>query len=57
MSWGEGIVGIGSSVDNAGAPVSPVISAPSPLDFRRGRGIPSLDLEFVLGCCCFKDSV
>ena len=32
---GEAMVGIGSNVDTAGAPVSPLISEPSPLDFRR----------------------
>lgn len=32
---------MGSSVDNAAAPVSPRNSAPRLLDFRRGRGISS----------------
>ena len=41
-------MGIGSSVDMAGAPVSPRISAPSPLDFRRGRVMPFFDLELLL---------
>lgn len=48
-----GKVGVGSSVDNAEAPVSPLNSAPRLLDFRRGRGIVSLsstlDLEFLPG--------
>lgn len=36
---GEVNVGVGSSVDNAAAPVSPLSSAPRLLDFRCGRGI------------------
>lgn len=44
---GEAIVGMGSNVDTAGALVSPLISAPSPLDFRLGLGRRSLaDCEF-----------
>ncbi len=45
---GDVIVGICSNVDTAGAPVSPLISAPSPLDFLLGRGILSLDRGLVL---------
>lgn len=49
----SGKVGVGSSVDNAAAPVSPLNSAPRLLDFRRGRGIVSLsrtlDLESLPG--------
>lgn len=36
---GDVKVGVGSSVDNADAPVSPRNSAPRLLDFRRGRGM------------------
>lgn len=39
VGGGEGNFGIGSKVDTAGAPVSPRMSAPSPLDFRRGRAM------------------
>ena len=42
------MVGLGSRVDTAGAPVSPRMSAPRVPDFRRGRGIPSLDLALLL---------
>lgn len=41
-------MGIGSNVETAGAPVSPLISAPSPPDFRRGRGIAPLNWELLL---------
>ena len=36
---GELKVGVGSRVDSAAAPVSPLSSAPRPLDLRRGRGM------------------
>ena len=39
VGGGEENFGIGSKVDTAGAPVSPRMSAPSPLDFRRGRAM------------------
>lgn len=42
------MVGICANVETAGAPVSPLISAPNPLDFRRGRDIAPLDLESLL---------
>ena len=45
-------MGVGSSVDNAAAPVSPLNSPPKLLDFRRCRGIVSLsrvlDLEALV---------
>lgn len=47
-SGGEENLGMGSNVETAGAPVSPRISAPSPMDFRRGRGIAPLDLVLML---------
>lgn len=47
-SGGEEILCMGSNVETAGAPVSPLISAPSPVDFRRGRGIAPLDLVLLL---------
>ncbi len=36
---GEVMVGMCSIVDTAGAPVSPLMSAPRPLDFLLGRAI------------------
>jgi hypothetical protein len=39
VSGGEGKVGVGSSVDNAEAPVSPRNSTPMLLDFRSWRGM------------------
>ena len=49
-------MGTGSRVDTAGAPVSPLMSAPSPDDFLLGRAIPlkardlRLDVPCLNGC-------
>lgn len=40
-------MGSGSNVDTAGALVSPLMSAPNPLDFRLGRGILSFDRALI----------
>ena len=47
VNGGEMMVG-GSRVDTAGAPVSPRISAPRVLEFRRRRGMPSPTRASVL---------
>ena len=53
---GEVNRGVGSRVESADAPVSPLSSAPRLLDIRRGRGIVSrsrgLDLRLWEGCWC-----
>ena len=35
--------------------MSPLISPPSPLDFRRGRGMPSLDPDLLFGLGRFRE--
>jgi hypothetical protein len=47
VSGGELKVGMGSSVESADAPVSPLNSAPRPLDFRRGRGMCGCDVQLT----------
>lgn len=42
------MVGLVFRVETAGAPVSPLMSAPRPLDLRRARGILSLEREVVV---------
>ena len=39
VKGGDAKVGVGSRVERAEAVLSPLSSAPSPLDFRRGRGM------------------
>lgn len=52
---GDWKVGVGSSVDNAEAPVSPLKSAPKLPDFRRGRGILSLSRPLASGSRVSED--
>lgn len=55
VSCGEVIVGRGSNVDTAGALVSPLISAPNPLDFLLGRGVLSFDRGLILDAAEWLD--
>ena len=47
LSGGEVKVGVGSMVDNADAPVSPLSSPPRLLDFRLGLGFRAVDMIWV----------
>ena len=54
VKGGEANVGVGSSVDKADAPVSPLSSPPRPLDFRRGRGLYALSILRVREGLCWR---
>ena len=50
MRGGDSMVGMVFKVETAGALVSPLMSAPRPLDRRRARGILSLERGRVMSC-------